>query len=294
MKKITALLLAMITVLSLSVAMILPTHAGEVTYRDVSPKHWAYDSIAAVTEAGLMHGKGKTAGEYFDKNGSITNFELYTTLYRLAGEVNIEPTFDLYYKDTGKWFDKACQWAVYNGIAFCDYTYGGELGSAIDFFRYKATGWDYYQDVLKKAQSGICSLPDAEPYSRYLNDYNSGKGTIATRTDIVLSLYYYLTCYLKYEPIESADLNVFKDWDDKFLKDNRTLVSVYPFNCGEEKANVKRALEWAVGAGIIKGYPDDTLGLYRSIDNDLLHKYVTRAEYAVILDRFMQYLEEIK
>ena len=67
--------------------------ASSVTYRDVSSKHWAYDSIAAVTEAGLMHGKGKTAGEYFVTNEPIKGTEIFATLYRLAGSPEVVPTF---------------------------------------------------------------------------------------------------------------------------------------------------------------------------------------------------------
>ena len=38
---------------------------------------------------------------------------------------------------------------------------------------------------------------------------------------------------------------------------------------------------WAVAAGIIKGYDDNTLRP---------NEYVTRAEYAVMLDRFLEYV----
>ena len=99
--------------------------ASSVTYLDVSPKHWAYDSIVSVTEAGLMHGKVKN--EIFSKNDTVNAAEIYTTLYRLAGEV--EPISDFTngiaidqkssktLANIDKWYSKPWEWAIYNGIA---------------------------------------------------------------------------------------------------------------------------------------------------------------------------------
>ena len=84
LKALLSLILALCTVLPVSVL-----GAGS-SYNDVSPKHWAYDSISAVTEAGLMHGKLKN--EVFAKNDTVNAAEIYATLYRLAGEV--EPISD--------------------------------------------------------------------------------------------------------------------------------------------------------------------------------------------------------
>ncbi len=291
MRKFTALLLTMITVLSLSAtAMILPTHAGEVTYRDVSSKHWAYESIVSVTEAGLMHGKGKTAGEYFDKSGNVTAAEIYATLYRLAGEPEVEPAFENVLKLCGyssglfdkKWFADEVYWAIHSGVTNVSW----DIGSADPTF------------VAMKIESGRVGSTvnpiDAESGKVLYAGFDPLEN--ATRTDVVLSLYYYADSIGKSERFDSSVLKGFADIDiDNLVKSKNGKIEIFK-NLFYELYydDFVAAWSWAVGTGIIEGYPDNTLGLYRRSDKKAPHKYVTRAEYAVILDRFMQYLEEIK
>ena len=291
MRKFTALLLAMITVLSLSAtAMILPTYAGEVTYRDVSSKHWAYESISAVTEAGLMHGKGKTAGEYFDKRGNVNAAEIYATLYRLAGMPEVKPAFEnvlkLYGHSSGmfdkKWFAEEVYWAIHSGVTDVSWY----IGSSDPTF------------VAMKIESGRVGST-VNPIDVEEDEVlNPGFDPLenATRTDVVLSLYYYVDSIGKAEGFDTSVLKGFSDIDiDNLVKSPNGKIETFKNLFYElHYDDFIAAWSWAVGTGIIEGYPDNTLGLYRKSDKNAPHKYVTRAEYAVILDRFMQYLEDIK
>jgi len=283
--------------------MILPTHAGEVTYLDVSAKHWAYESISAVTEAGLMHGKVENA--FFSKNDRVNISEIFTTLYRLSGKEEIPERFSdtVYFgmssssngsSECTKWYAAPWKWALYNGIA-----------------QNHSDGHGRY----KHSENSAISRIDVYDFELFKD---------ATRADVILALYYYVNTYLEQEINDSYDLSVFSDWryDEAYPElvdpENDTLDV---FNDGFPKGQFTRAYspsaldiinatEWAVSNGIIEGYPDGTIGIQdvkrywdhlgfgENVDyvwHEIRNlKYVTRAEYAVILDRFMQYLEEMK
>ena len=81
--------------LILALCMVLPITALAATtpdYKDVPKNHWAYDSIMSLTEKGMV--EGKVAGVRFDPEAPLRNTELFMTLYRLAGEPEVVPTFD--------------------------------------------------------------------------------------------------------------------------------------------------------------------------------------------------------
>lgn len=300
MKKI---IISVFVTLSLLSTVILPSFASSILYRDVSPKHWAYDSIAAVTEAGLMH--GKVENEIFSKNDRVNISEIFATLYRLSGKEEIPERFSdtVYFgmsssssgsSEYTKWYATPWKWALYNGIA-----------------QDHSNGHGRY----KHSESSAIGRIDVYALELFKD---------ATRADVVLALYYYVNTYMEQEINDTYDLSVFSDWryDEAYPKlvdpENDTLDV---FNDGFPRGqftkayspsalDIINATEWAVSNGIIEGYPDGTIGIQdvklywdhlgfgENVDyvwheiRDL--KYVTRAEYAVILDRFMQYLEEIK
>lgn len=296
MKKI---FISILVILSLLTTAILPAYASAMTYRDVSASHWAYDSIKAVTAAGLMHGKVKN--EMFSKNDRVNIAEVFTTLYRLAEEEEIPEQFSnsVYFgssdnatADSNKWYSAPWKWAIYNGIAqdHSDRHSRQKHNSDKSFISY-VYPWELFKE--------------------------------ATRADIVLALYYYVNTYMEQEISSSYDLSVFSDWryDEAYpelVDPEKETLDVFndSFPRGRftnayspSALDIINATEWAVSVGIIEGYPDGTIGIQdvkRYLDpigfgenvDYVWHerrdiKYVTRAEYAVILDRFMRYLKEI-
>ena len=255
--------------------------AVDIGYRDVSPKHWAYESIVKVTEAGLMHGKGKPAGTYFDKSGNVTAAEIYTTLYRLAGEPEVEPVFENTFELRGyssgtynkKWYAKEVNWAVHSGITNVSWVKGsaGKIESG-------------------RVGSGINPIDADKDAVLFVGVDPNG---IATRTDVVLALYYYASMLGDMSRFHPALLGEYHDFNvDIFYENKGKKIDIFE-NLSHELYcdDYAYAWAWAVYTDIIEGYPDRTLGLYERGDDSAPHKYVTRAEYAVILDRFLKYLD---
>ena len=301
--KLKTILIRFTSIFLLFVMLCTAISASSVTYRDVSPKHWAYDSIVSVTEAGLMHGKGKTAGEYFVTNEPIKGTEIFATLYRLAGNPEVIPTFvdkleikyDKENSKGNKWYTDSRLWAMYNGISYVEW-----LANNVPEFYTPEVRWGRYGSELRPAKHWTIDYQSGKMYGDERDALN-----YASRADVILALYYYVTTYLGIEVTETATLSKFPDWREDQLK-----PSTYYLNRGYTTGKFGKvfeqvvpdeftdACEWAVGAGIIEGYPDGTLRLQYGTRWDETVYYsprvVTRAEYAVILDRFMQYLEEIK
>ena len=285
-------------------------HAVKPNYSDVSEDHWAYEQICSVTEAGLMVGMGENEGEYFGKDDMVTASEMYTTLYRLAESPEITPTFtnslEIGYpysydpSNLNGWYVNPWKWAVYNGVSEVD----GYL-SAVPTPNLFVSGLRYGGEF-----NGVEESSGDFSGEYYIDNNDLFKNV--SRADVVLTLYFYVTEYLGVNVTETADLSEFWDWDENELIEASTnltngdfgnILLTYP----EE---LKAACEWAVGSGIIVGYPNGTIGIQdvklywdplgfgENVDyvwheiRDL--KYVTRAEYAVILDRFMDYCENLK
>ena len=308
------------TTLSLIIAlcMVLPiTVLGAVPdYKDVPKNHWAYDSIMSLTEKGMV--EGKVAGVRFDPEANLRTTELFMTLYRLAGEPEVVPTFDfrgnLSDEDIingkyeielagddkygtphlrGKWYRDAAFWAAYNGLAVVNVNPPADY--AMEIMGPHRVGNEDYSML----EAGT-TFNDKDRYSVTV-DFG---GTTTTRSDIVVALYLYTTEYLKKEitaenttasfadcdkipdpnisdglgPGNSIDLDAYWEFSDTW-----DTVPVYfgMYYIGEGHIWAD-AWNWAVGEGIIEGYPDNTL---RPGDN------LTRAEYAEILERFMDYVK---
>ncbi|MBQ8523797.1 MAG: S-layer homology domain-containing protein [Clostridia bacterium] len=293
--------------LILALCMVLPmTVLGAVPdYKDVPKDHWAYDSIMSLTEKGMV--EGKVAGVRFDPEAPLRNTELFMTLYRLAGEPEVVPTFEfrgnLSDEDIisgkygielagddkygtshlrGKWYRDAAFWAAYNGLLVVNVcTVGNNYVEGMGSHR---VGNDNYS----MPEVGT-TFNDYDCYSVLINlGIDLGTDYTTTRTDMIVALYLYVTEYLKKEIVIDNTTETFEDSAkipanviDIFENLSSTPLYIWLGNIGEEHIWAD-AWNWGVGAGIIEGYPDNTL---RPAAN------LTRAEYAEILERFMDYVK---
>ncbi|MBQ8523934.1 MAG: S-layer homology domain-containing protein [Clostridia bacterium] len=298
MKRFTnllSLILALCMVLTMTVL-------GAVTdYKDVPKNHWAYDSIMSLTEKGMV--EGKVAGVRFEPEAPLRNTELFMTLYRLAGEPEVVPSFDFRgnFSDEdiingkygielagddkygtshlrGKWYRDAAFWAAYNGLLLVSVSPPA----------------DYYVDGMGFHRVGNenYSMPEVgntfNDHDSYLVGISFETDYTTTRTDMIVALYLYVTEYLKKDIVVGNTTETFEDSAkipvnlmntvDNYLS---TPLYIWLGNIGEEHIWAD-AWNWAVGEGIIEGYPDNTL---RPAAN------LTRAEYAEILERFMDYVK---
>lgn len=86
-----------------------PKGTGEV-FTDLDPKQtWYHDAIRWAVQQGITNGVGNNQ---FNPNGSVTNQEMITFLYRAKGSPN--------YTGQGQWYSDAVRWAnskgLFNGI----------------------------------------------------------------------------------------------------------------------------------------------------------------------------------
>lgn len=291
-----------------AVLLLSAVFATDLTYKDITSKHWAYDAIKYVTDEGFMHGSGATAGEFFNPDENVNAAEIYATLYRIAGEPTVEYFIGAHCdcsKSYRKWAELPTRWAIENGIAECYpilRVMQGEDTSSSDNKRY--AGYRLYREGDDEYLRGF-----AESKMHYIRNTESEIFRSATRTDIVLAMYYYVNSYLYGTVDTSADLSGYSDFAT-YMKSLVTEDGTYPeytTNPGvyfPTQDEFESAWKWAVGAGIIEGYPDGTLGvsnaeaytvknhtdLPRIISTEA--KYVTRAEYAQMLERFVKYLRD--
>jgi hypothetical protein len=107
-----------------------------------------------------------------------------------------------------------------------------------------------------------------------------------TRTDVVLTLYYYVTTYLGADVSCDTDMSRFRDWDTEKIMKSRYGLLLYP-----HPDEMIPAWKWAVGCGFIEA---DVYGYLHMGEQKAFIKFVTRGEYAVILDKFITYLETLK
>jgi len=281
--------------------------AATPDYKDVPKDHWAYDSIMSLTEKGMV--EGKVAGVYFDPEDNLRTTELFMTLYRLAGEPEVVPSFDYmgtlrdsfrmeffgktsnYIPNEGKWFCDAVLWAAENGMALVSAS--GYIPGRVSIpFRAGSK-----TRPLSEAGKILESEDLMEHFYLIDEGYNDKQNEAypSTRSEIVVALYLYVIEYLKKEVEIENTVEAFADsdkipalevdQDGNATNAGETFIALplyynmYSMGEGHIWAD---AWNWAVGAGIIEGYPDNTL---RPAAN------LTRAEYAEILERFVDYVK---
>ena len=282
--------------LALTLLTSLCSPALAAAFPDVNETHWAYPSIDKVSDMGLMIGRGTPNGVVFDPAGKIMGIEIHETLYRIAegkysekhydGELGNPFIFDEELNDwvrqENQWYTDSAKWALKCGLTYAQWTESSGDGIPGDFVvsgRYGSIldPLEYYLDP------GI-EVHDAG----YLEFYDTA---IATRSDVILMLYYYVTTYLGHDLTVSTDLSGFTDWptDESKIYTGDYASCLYMAH----ETELIAAWEWAVGSGIIKGCNNNTLQIGEYDKETGSRRYITRAEYAVILDRFTAYLETL-
>lgn len=266
--------------------LLLTMQAGAISTIDTASSEsgdWAYSAVKKMTDNGIFE-------------ESVWPCQMLSALYKFSGESGYKCTFNdhIIYLDSSyesQWYTDAVNWAAYNGISHIYWEGGstepGIAASYVGCSRYGVTdgynSLEYYREKVEYSK-------DESNYS-YVSSLRIPTrdwGRPVTRSDIVLSLYYYLTIYLGIIPTESASLDSFSDWPDM---ENIPADQYCQFQMAVPSGDLEKAWSWAAGSGIIKGYPDNTLRIgYIYNENER----VTRAEFAVILDRFMNYIESVR
>jgi len=277
--------------LILAIAMLTITVSAfsiEADYKDVPPKHWAYEYVMRLAEEGIMH--GMVEGEYFNKNGEVRSKELLTVLHRMTGEETYEELVpidffeDSRYKDA--WYKDAVLWAVNKSVAGFGFTHLSSSFTSGMFSGFWGEGrtYDMYLKTIED--------PDALPGFIRFEIGENGPETEITRSDAIVAFYRYTEKILEKEVNSNGSISKYADSEKFPIKDSdwqlyRNAHRMYTYADGYltdlygEDALTKIWL-WAIDTGIIEGYPDGTLRPDAAI---------TRAEFATMLTRFMDYVK---
>ena len=269
MKKLIALVS-----LFLTIVMILPAAASvpDGSFCDLDGYEWARDSIEKLRADGLFMGTGDG---YFSPDGYLKAAETAATLWRLAGCPEAEKTWENYtvwnvdpygplYPSSDEWYYGCAVWAAENGIIELE---NGE----VPVMRADTRAFPK-QDYNLSFDVGV---------GEHFPSYRGVK-----RGDIVISMFFF-TEYLDRDTSSSADISGYTDYeeitDENWYNCNPVNNVAYIRTDSREfcETHIRDYLSWAVGVGILKGYPDGSLRPY---------EHVTRAEYAVMLDRFVEFL----
>jgi len=270
--------------LILALCMVLPMTAIAATpdYKDVPKSHWAYEYVMRLGIEGIMH--GMVEGEYFNKKGEVRSKELLAVLHRMTGEEAYEELVPIRYIEDS-WYKDAILWAVNNSVAMFGFTYCTYEPTSGLFSGFWGEGENYevYLDLLDN--------PNASAGDIRFDVGEKGAETVVTRSDVLAAFYRYTTKILEREVSSTGDISDYAD-SEKFptTDGDRALYNkAYDMYSGGFElvdAYGKDALTqiwlWAIDAGIIEGYPDGTLRPDATI---------TRAEFAAMLTRFMDYVK---
>lgn len=309
MKKIISLILAIVTVASI---FTIPSFAiRKSPFKDISSKGWELKYVLEMGERGLMKGTGKTT---FEPDKEININTVSTVLYRLAGSPEMTTFVDSdeyemcklfttadFKKEYPSWSYDAVKWATVKGISMAYYKQiiiGGlnyEPAYYTRSFRLSKNiknamkqGWT---NLYKEDLSHAAPFPSNESF---------------TRGDVIMNLYFFAE-YMGLDLSTRGDITSFKDTGEyKPLSYEQSSYKKYNSTAGLLTKNKKGSYEsyysplpyadnnalelyllpmesywsWAVGCGIINGYPDGTLSQNNS---------VTRAEFAAMISRFIEH-----
>lgn len=277
-KKLIVIILAMCTLFAISV------NATNSNGSILETNHWTYDSIQRMKTLGYMIGRGTQYGVDLDPSGMITGHEVYMTLWRVAATpkpvVVGKPIVELNNATKEQWFFESYEWAVYSGIAYVYLTIDNE--NCIS------------NTVIKGGRIGSSVDTVVGPF--VISDVNQACEFL-TRTDVILTLYYYVTTYLGIDVTVEPDMSRFADWNIENIEsqDDDTLTKVQFGNILPSFTDeMVPAWQWAVANGIIRGCSNGMLNMDEYDTETKTRKYVTRAEYSVILERFIEYLDTLK
>lgn len=279
MKKIIRIVATLLTFV-LMLPIIASASSAVVEFRDLDGYGWAKESIENLHTSGVFKGTGN---DEFSPSGYLRVAELATTLYRVAGCPKAEKTWENYtiwnidfnrdYPLPDAWYYDASVWAVENGII--------ELSNTNEPFMEAVTRAFPKQNHNSHLIMG--KMKEDINESEHLPSYAAVR-----RGDIIISMFFFSE-YAKKDTSARSDISGFSDYDeitDLSWRNCHPINNVsYTRTDTREwcSTHIRDYLSWAVAEGILEGYPDGSLHPF---------EYVTRAEYAVMLERFTNYLKK--
>lgn len=93
---------------------VIPVHCASASFTDVNTESWYHPYVDYVVDNGLMKGMGNNL---FAPNATLTRGMLVTTLYRLAGEPEVEALSSFTDVGENRYYAKAIAWAEEQDIA---------------------------------------------------------------------------------------------------------------------------------------------------------------------------------
>lgn len=277
------LILSMIAALLSFSLLIHPSSAAlGVEFKDISEDSWESRYVVEMFDRGLMFG---TSSNTFEPDSEININTVCTVLHRLAGCPNLSyfnnddtkgilENFNQIHYDYPSWSKGAIMWASLNGIVM--------LYRDLFTLGYTEAGIYRYVEQFKRE----CA-ENADTLYKYYVAYSAPfpQNLSFSRGDIVMTLYFYSE-HMDFDVSARGDISVFKDsatvnnsksgvYHDKYypLSGDSALRSKYYMKMSEYWS-------WAVGCGIVNGYPDGTLSQ---------SKPITRAEFAAMISRYIEY-----
>ena len=232
---------------------------------------------------------GFVDGEYTLDDSPVLSKELLTALHRMTGEEEyeeiiidnvMEPPLDERYSD-------AVLWAGNKSIVGFEFTYlSTDLGSGV-FPGFCGEGNSY------EAYLRCIDDKDATPGCVRLLIGDEEEETEITRSDAVIALYRFASKVLNKAVSSKGDISVYAD-SEKLLTDDENIKALFSSThnmyddvwydltelYGEDI--LAQIWLWALDAGIVEPYPDNTLRPDATL---------TRAEFAAMLTRFIDYVK---
>jgi len=269
-------------VLILTIVLILSMFgiASAAEFYDVPTSHWAYNDIKAMSDAGIINGRGNGA---FDPNSQVTIEEFFAMTSRILQSKGLHPSESIYFEPyLGE--EMNAFWSSYDyrnlalfilGQANTESGGAQNLSGGLNLISYQIAydgrplvgkGWDGYYSVQEISRNWMQYFI----MGRYGNDITSNEVTQKYKTAITREKAAALLGFFLSDN-STTDKNVIgaKDWYDTHRKDG--------VNRGY-RIYVNEAIE----RGIFKGINENG-NIYLKPTNSL-----TRAEAAALLNRFYQ------
>ena len=231
MKRITALLLSLLTVLT-----VLPLYGFAARFDDVANERWYSEGISFCAANGYMTG---TSEVVFDRSGELTRAMFMTVLAKVDGVDLTSYENKTYFKDVKRtgWYTAAIGWASLNGLAsgIGDGVFGYKNPvtreqMALFLYAYaQKVNEDYLASVLPEGEPDIAPDPEYTPEESYtailnmiaLTPDHRDIGELQSETQEMLKLgdgQYYQTYVsrthdMRYIFVSRADHEIEAEWD---------------------------------------------------------------------------------
>ena len=112
-KKLAALLLTLVMLVSLAPAAFAADGANKGAYRDVEQTDEYFRAVTALRDKGYMNG---IEDDVFGTDSTITRGQAVTILYRMEGEPEVADAVSFTDVESGQYYAEAAAWAAANGI----------------------------------------------------------------------------------------------------------------------------------------------------------------------------------